>query len=258
MSIRTQMVLAAAVVGVGLIGGRANGATVSVNFQGDPTTTPMLSTDSTGAPGYEAANFNNVTGSSGSAIALTDSDGASSSITISSFTGGLDGTNGPDTAGSNAQERFFDGSLNAHYTDATVNLTGLPSTYDLVVYYTGGNSFADTRKADITASGAPSTTYYVAGIDSVYTDYTQSNSTTPPDPSLSDPFSSSTYASGNYVVFSGLTAPTETIVMGPESDRMGLVGFQVVSGVPEPVSLGGLLLGGLGLLARRHRSFGGR
>jgi len=218
----------------------------SVNFQGGDTGT-LAPVDMTGATGYVGGNWNNETGTSGGPLVLNDSSGFTSDVTLTSFAAGPFGVNGPDTDNSSAQKTLFGGSLGVNFGPATFTISGLSaySSYDLVVYYTGGTSFADSRDANITASGS-SLTYYVAGDNSAYTSFDLSNST-----------DSSTFASGNYVVFSGLTAATETVAMNYVNNNMGLVGFQVTgyeesAPVPEP-STWALMLGGLALLVGVQR-----
>jgi len=224
------------------------GATViSLNFQGS-NLVALAPSDSTGATA--AINWNNVTGASGSGIALNDSTGASSAITLTSFTAGPFGAEGGSTSNSTPQEILFGGGLNVNFGNASFTLSGLSafSSYDIIAYYSAGTSFPDTRHADFTASGT-STVFYVAGINSVYTSFTQSASTTP-----------GTFAQGNYVTFSGLTDPTQTITMEYGNNSMGLIGFQVVgTAVPEPSTC---LLVGMGgfafLFMRRRRMRSGR
>jgi hypothetical protein len=201
----------------------AQGATIiSVNFQGS-NPVALAPTDSTGATA--AINWNNVTGASGGGIALNDSTGAASGITLTSYAAGPFGAEGGNTGNSTPQEILFGGGLNVNFGNASFTLSGLSafSSYDIIAYYSGGTSFPDARHADFTASGT-STIFYVAGINSVYTSYTQSTSTTP-----------GTFTSGNFVTYSGLADPTQTITMEYGNNSMALIGFQVVgTAVPEP------------------------
>lgn len=213
---------------------------ISLNFQGN-NTVGLGASDSTGATA--AVNWNNVTGVSGSGIALNDSTGSVSAITLTSFTAGPFGADGPNTDNSTPQNILFGGGLNVNFGNASFTLSGLSafSSYDLIAYYSAGTSFPDTRHADFTASGT-STVFYVAGINSVYTSFTQSNSTTP-----------DTFASGNYVMFSGLTDPTQTITMEYGNNSMDLIGFQVVgTAVPEPSTYALLAIGSFSLILLRR------
>jgi len=222
---------------------------VSVNFQGG-NTVGLAASDIAGASPFDGVNWNNALGASGGPIILNDATGAASALTLTSYAAGPFGVDGPSTDNSTPQKILFGGALDVNFGNATFTIDGLSafSSYDLVVYYDGGTSFPAARHADIIASGS-ALTYYVAGIDSVYDSYTQSNST-----------DSGTFASGNYVVFSGLIAGSETVTMEYGNNSMGLVGFQVLGtqAVPEP-STWALMTGGLGLLVgfqqlRRRRA----
>ena len=218
----------------------------SVSFQGGDTVA-LAPGDITGAPGYSGGNWNNATGASGGPLTLNDSTSTSSTsaVSLTTYSAGPFGVNGPDNSNTTPQETLFSGSLGVNYGPASFTLSGLSAygTYDLVVYYTGGTSFSSGRNADITASGS-GLTYYIAGNDNLYTSWIQSNSTT-----------AGTFDSGNYIVFSGLTSSSEVVTMENSNNNMGLVGFQVlgtVATVPEP-STWGMLFGGLALLVRvRH------
>lgn len=233
----------AVLLGLALVGvSSLHGATViSLNFQGS-NAVALAPADSTGATA--AINWNNVTGASGSGISLNDSAGAASAITLTSFSAGPFGQDGGATDNSTAQKILFGGGLNVNFGNASFTLSGLSafSSYDIIAYYSGGVSFPSTRQASFTASGT-STVFYVAGINSVYTSYTQSTSTTP-----------GTFTQGNYVMFSGLTNPVQTITMVYGNNSMDLIGFQVIgTAVPEPSTYFLLGMGGLGLLLLRRR-----
>lgn len=214
---------------------------ISVNFQGS-NTVALASGDITGASPFAAGNWNNLAGASGSSGGLVDSAGNVTSITTT-FSAGPFGAEGPNTANSNPQQILFGGALNVNFGNASFTLSGLSAfgSYDIVAYYSGGTSFPGSRHASMTASGS-SDIFYIAGINSVYSSYTQSNST-----------DSAIHAPGNYVLFSGLTGDTQTVSMVYGNNSMSLVGFQI-SGVPvpEPTSIGLILAGGLAILVRRR------
>ena len=236
-------------VGLLSLGTAAAQTIISVNFQGgDPV--GFTTGDTTGA--VSAANWNNVASSptgvryasfTGS-IALNTSSGAASGITLTTWAVGNDGLEGPDSDDSTAQKKLFGGGLNNHFGAASFTITGLDafSSYDILVYYTA-YAFGSTRNGAFTATGSPDT-YYAAGISTFETAFTQSNSTV-----------SGTYAQGNYVKFSGLTAATEKITYGNENDRVFMAGFQVVGiPVPEPGApvLGSLYFGAFAIVRRRR------
>jgi len=244
MRVRFQAVITGlAAIALGSFAPSANGAIVSVNFQGSDAAA-LAPADSTGVEA--AGNWNNVSGTSGSSIALNDSSGAASGITLSSFSySGLATTNGGFTDHSSPQKTLFAGGLGVNYGSAKFTLTGLSAytSYDVLIYYSGGNSFPQDRKAKVFDSASAVTTFYAAGYNSAYTAFKQSNST-----------DSTTFAIGNYVRFDGLTDPTETFTYSFNSSPTQMVGFQVIGTVPEPASLGVLSLFGVAALSRRRRS----
>ena len=150
MRVRFQAVITGlAAIALGSFAPSANGAIVSVNFQGSDAAA-LAPADSTGVEA--AGNWNNVSGTSGSSIALNDSSGAASGITLSSFSySGLATTNGGFTDHSSPQKTLFAGGLGVNYGSAKFTLTGLSAytSYDVLIYYSGGNSFPQDRKAKV-------------------------------------------------------------------------------------------------------------
>jgi hypothetical protein len=218
---------------------------ISLNFQGNDTV-GLASGDNAGAAPYAAINWNNVTGGSysGAPIVLNDSTGTPTAVTLNSFGAGyLSSSSGPNSDNSTPQNILFGGAVssNSSFGSGPMNFTvsglGGFSSYDLVVYYEGGDSFPTARDVTVTASGS-ALTYYGSGINNAFTAYTQSTSTT-----------SGTFPNANYIVFSGLTAASETVSI-TTSDYMQINGFQLsgtLDAVPEP-STWALMFGGLGLL----------
>ena len=62
-----------------------------------------------------------------------------------------------------------------------------------------------------------------------------------------------TNGTGNYALWSNLTASTLNIEMISDTDRMAISGIQIVERVPEPSSALLMSLAGLGLLVRRRK-----
>ncbi|CAN5346721.1 hypothetical protein BH09VER1_BH09VER1_27980 [soil metagenome] len=218
----------------------AQGATIiSGNFQGtDPD--GLASSDVTGV--YAAANWNNLTGGSGSSIAMFDSTNSSTGITVSfgmTGLGNINGPFGPDTP----QGHLIGGGLGVNYGTASFTLSGLDaySSYDIIAYYSGGSAFPYDRNLSVSSSES-ATIFYGAGINSQFTTFTQATSTTSGSPTQ-----------GNYVVFSGLTDATQTITAHFVDNSMTFSGFQIV-GVPEPSTCVLVGMGGFALLFLRRRT----
>lgn len=217
---------------------------ISVNFQGT-NPTALGAGDVTGVA--SAGNWNNLAGGSGSNVALNDSLGLPSGVTLTSFgSTGLGEPNGPFGPNNTPQSSLIGGGLGVNWGEASFTLSGLNafSSYNVIVYYSGGDSFPFTRNASFSSSQS-GTVFYIAGINSQYTTFTQSTSTTSGSPS-----------EGNYVLYSGLTNATQTLTMTFVDNSMTLSGFQIVgTAIPEPgawvlVTMGGMM----GLLLRRRKS----
>ncbi len=221
---------------------------VSVNFQGNNTNT-LASGDSVGAPGYAAVNWNNFSGASGGPAVLIDSTGAASPVTLTSFAASGVGAAGPTGPNDTPQAYMFGGGLGTNFGNSTFQIDGLAafSSYDLVVYYSNGTSFPGSRTQEFTTSSS-ATRYYSSGTSSAYTSYTRSNSVT-----------NSTYASGNYVLYEGLSASSELVTMYYVNNYTTMTGFQVIgTAVPEPGETAAIVsafaLVGAWLLRRRVKA----
>jgi hypothetical protein len=227
----------------GLFVGSAQAAVISVNLQGnDPS--GLAATSTVGV--VAAKNWNNVLGASGGPVTLKNSSGTNSGIVLSSYSvTGLGGSIGLTATNSTPQRTLFESGISANFGSVKFTLTGLAafSSYDIIAYYDAGTSFPTDRTARVTNSATLTKTYYVRGSNTARTAYTLSNSTV-----------STTYASGNYVQFAGLTDSTQTITYTFVSNPTTLVGFQVIgTAVPEPASLGLVATGALVLMSRRFR-----
>ncbi len=194
---------------------------ISVNFQG---TNPvgLASSDSTGVPA--ATHWNNAIGINGSGLALQNSVGAPSGVTLTSYAnnGAGTGTNVEYTGNDTPQRILFGGAIEASYWygSARFSLSGLSafSRYDLVIYYSGIQSWAGGRTGNISIAETPTKHYFqTTGSSGDFTSFTESVSTTP-----------GTFDAGNYVVFRDLTAATASVVMENVSDWVVLAGFQII------------------------------
>ena len=255
--------------------GSANAEMLGVNFvqAGSPSYQTV-----TGTAGYlPQSNWNNEAGTnptgSGSyptnvsnATGLVLADGTAAAGTTISFSAPGTGysyaqNNSGGTQNEQLQYAFLDSGYTNSYTDpntgATVNegpdanvtvnnlpssIAGTGSTPYTVILYVGGQ--LPGRGGDYTVNGV-----------------TQNNII---DGSVSDTFTLATSsAGGNYIMFTGVTGTdlsiSEVVTLGAPGStnvlRASLSGFQVVS-TPEPVTLGLMAMGTMGLLliGRRRKT----
>lgn len=210
--------------------------TISVNFYGSDINNSLTPAESTGV--VFANNWNNFEGGEdGIGLVVIDSDGVVvPGVTLDYDQTGVGSTSNYNNGLTTAQGKLFDGGTRIDFGTGTFALNGLGgySSYDIYVYYSGGTSFPEARHGEITSPGI-SDTYYVAGIGSVNTAYTQSNNIV----------DNGSYDPGNYVLLENLSGATQTVSMSFIENGMVLTGFQFVgTTIPEPsayASLVGLL-----------------
>jgi beta-glucanase (GH16 family) len=196
-------------------------ASIGVQFVGSGTS--MLSTDSAGAPAVAQTNWQPLTGSSFTNVALTNNSGAATTATLS---GGADGTyfceNSFTSGTGNAKlssGELFDGNINTETHSITV--ASIPYTqYDVYVY---GECDAAGRNATftITPSGgsASSLSFQTESNGSSWTAGTNTWNGSGTAPSL---------AVGNYVHFTGLTASSFNLKFGGVGN-VSMNGIQIVN-----------------------------
>jgi hypothetical protein len=229
------------------ITGAASAASIGVSFGGDNNggtangaTAFLDPADTAGV--VSQANWTNAPGISGSAVDVLNGSGAASSLDVSWGSGESWNWN---SATNTSEGELVNGwlSTNTIGEATTLDVTEIPyATYDLYLY--------SGHDRDSTGSG------------SVYT-LTEANSAFAPttlienvDPAAlaADPFTyvNGTDGTGNYALWSGLTASELNISMTSTTNRMALSGFQIVA-VPEPSSTILLSLSGLALFFRRRK-----
>jgi hypothetical protein len=192
-------------------------ASVSINFAGPNTTQQLQPTDTAGAPGYAAANWNVFTGASQSTSSLLkDSTGSTAAgVTLSSFASATDTLIDSGT-GLTADQKLFAAIIQAYYAGSpAVTISSIPySSYSVVVYL---ESDQTGRTGTVSLSGSSTTYYYsTEGGGNQPTSYVQVTST-----------SSSNYMTGNYVVFTNQSGSSKTISLTP-SNWSGICGVQIV------------------------------
>lgn len=230
--------------------GSLHAAVISLNFQGGNPTPPNPSAMGLGetAGVVSVANWNNLAGGSqATAQTLVNDSGDGSGATVTWVSNGTWDTNTSDTPGNNRMMLGYLDTGNA--TTTNVTLADIPtafqtSGYNVYVYYDGENAGPD-RVGEYTIG---STVLY--GRDDSGTNFsgtfTQGQST------------DAAGASGNYMIFSGLTGAGFVLSATPESSTDGALrapvnAIQIVQ-VPEPSGIALFAFGAGALAFRRRRS----
>jgi hypothetical protein len=190
-------------------------------------------------------------------VNLIDNTGAATTLDLSygsyntwSVNGNTGPTPGQDADGS-YNRNLLNGYLNSgpaawgpSITNSYVSLSQIPySVYDIYVYFSSGAANLNGSVSD------GSTTFYfstlgsaeISGANALLTQTTDTIGSINPG--------------ADYAIFTGLTGASQklTLNMLSGNDKWGgIAGFQVVA-VPEPGTLALAALGGLGMLALRHR-----
>jgi hypothetical protein len=230
----------------------ARAASIGINFNGggNASSPPvsLLPTDVAGV--VPQANYNNFGGGSGTGLALIDSTGvASPAILTYTASGNYSSIGGAAIAPAGGDEKLNTGFV---YGNGSFTVAGVPyARYDVYVYML--NDAAGRIETTSLTAGGPAQTFYGAAAtpsDSGHVDqnagtsyvYTQTVSTNLATPT----------AAGDYVLFSGLTAPSFTFTNSAPGNGY-LNGFQVVENLPEPGALGLCGVTCLAALLRRRR-----
>jgi len=209
----------------------ASASTISINFRGDGDSTYQLApSDVAGV--VPASNWNDVTGTSGTGIALKNGAGSNSGASLAFDAGDNGVIAGPS---GNDQKMMF--SYIHEGASATVSSLSLADPYDVYVYFWDEDS--KNLPEDITLTSSSYTkTFYVKEETTPYPGYVRAYNTVAPPVGTRD--------AGTYVVFTGVTGSSFTVDTGGEE----LNGIQIT---PEPATLSLLALGGLALLRRRNK-----
>jgi len=223
--------------------------------------------DTTGATGYEAANWNNTSSPSGSVADLVDSNGAATTADIT-WTGDeiwrqtADAQSAP---GLNLMASFINdtsGETDGVPNDPNeISISEIPYTLYDVVVYVHGEGGRDVQL--VLTAGNVSTTKDV-NLTPNYDDTRYSD-----DPENDGQYAvtngfvldsgvyyddePSTANQGNYTIFEGLTSDSFTVTYGGTSGRGSVAGIQIYE-VPEPgtVAIFGAGIGGMMLLRSRR------
>lgn len=219
---------------------------LGLNFGAEQSS--LLPTDVAGA--FPQANWNNLSGSNGTGVPLTDSTGTTITGAAVSYSSPNDFHAANDTSTPN--RKLLNGYLDNHpgNTD-TVTVSGIQyAKYDVYAYVGSG---AGGRSGSVTIGG---TTYDYNATGDPGGSFTQTTDT------------AGKYPNADYALFTGLTGSSFTLnqnIAGPNPYNSGLFGLQVVeetpaSAAPEPSQLAGLgfaAFGALGLILKvRKRKAG--
>ena len=234
-----------------LIAAPSHAAPIGVNFVGGGGT--LAPSDVAGHPDVEQSNWNNLTGSTGTSVAITDEDGNDNGGTLTiTYSAPSVFQTGIGTA--TADQRLMNGYLDsrpANGNPATVTVTGVPFDVYQIYFYSDGDNTSDRQNGLILNEGTPSEQTVLLtdsgdGDVDFAGDY-EGNSgqiaTTSTPPTLET-------FTGRFDNVTGSSFTLETTGAG---NRGPLQGFQIVV-IPEPASLALLGLGGLCLLTRRKRA----
>ena len=244
MKAQPTLLATAALIGLALSTGPVQAATIGVNFSAG---TKIVATSAN--PGIVAgANWNNVSGSAGSGIALVDDTATSTTARLTFSSAGTYSAFGVPATANAGTNMMYAGGLygGGPSSEISVTVSSIPyAHYDVYVF-----ASQDTANTTQLSMSNGTTTYYYrsAGAGNAgATTLLQTTSTTSGSP---------TAGRAQYQVFSGLSSSTLTLNLygsTPGALSNNLFGIHIVQ-VPEPSSA--LLLSGvLGLaIPRRRRS----
>jgi len=220
-------------IGVNFVGGSANGAPTSLAAGDVAGLVPQ-------------SNFNNVANASGAAIALNNSSGGATGVTLT-FAGAGTWGSGSGSASPNAAllNGYVDGTDNGSNTYTFNNVPA--GKYNIIVYALPDG--LDGRDQSLVLNGDVANTLFMsseAGSGFAANGFVRATATSKDGPG----------AIGNYFEFDNVSpqAGTFALVGTSLTFRNFSNGIQIVNAdVPEPATLGLVALGGIAMLARRRR-----
>lgn len=230
--------LSLAIAGAMALVATVNASVISVNFA-TTTTRDLAAGDSAGLSGYQAANWNNLTGwsgyvGSGTDVPLGDDTGAgtTAALTYNTHMWNDDNLTTPDgTLGSSYLNDYSDN------TAGTITVTGVPyAEYKVIVYH---STDAGTGFDGVTVNGALQADCTFGTASAASKVYLNANG----------------WVDGaNCRVVDNVTGSTLTIDLGARAGtvRSTAAGIQIVQ-IPEPATLGMVAVFGGGILFIRRK-----
>lgn len=221
----------------------AQGASIGINLGSGRTDASLGAGDVAGV--VPQGNWNNAAGNNGSLAVLNTDAGTASGASV---TWATDEQWSVGTGPADANGTLLNGFVSENNNDGSqISITGIPFTvYDLYVYVSHDRAGEDVILGET---------------NNLFADFTAIES----DTDITSPVSfvqqtTSGTGSGNFVVFSGLTAANLELTMGAIDanspggtiDRNAIAAVQIVQ-VPEPSSSVLAALAALGLIGRRRR-----
>ena len=212
----------------------ASAATISVNFR-ENNANQLIASGTSAGLGSET-NWNDGNGANGTVGSLVDSDGSTTTASVTWTSGG---TWGDASANTDANAGVGDGQMARGYLDdggagADFTVTGITyASYQVVLYFATDTAGGIYRPVTINGS-------------SFSTTGTKQQYGTQPNWDATNSLSTGTNLSGNLVVDS---------LARNGAERASLAGFQIIdtTPAPEPTSSVLLGLGGLALILRRRK-----
>jgi hypothetical protein len=252
---------------------QSKAATISIDWFGGGGSAASSMMDPTEVAGaLPASNWNSLTPAvQATPQALVDSNAAATTATVIWNSNNTWNTpNVPPVAPGDL--KMMKGYLDSSDTSTTsVTVAGLPASitgtpYSVILYYDGDNG-GNNRVGKYSITGATTGNAAFWALDAANATFSGAYllAQSPVDPLAgggamdSNPTAALTVPAGNFMVFTGLTGDTFTLlaqssVSSDATNRSAVQGIQIVSGtVPEPTGLTAVGLGAAALLGRRRR-----
>ena len=217
---------------------------IGINFSAG-----TLNLGPTDQPGIVAgANWNNISGGSGTSVALNDATGASTTALLSfTSTGAFGGFNGTNTANTATNLLYQAGLVgNPNTSEVSIDISNIPyARYDVYVF-----SAADTTDTNTISITDGLTTFYQrsnGSLNNTATNLLQTTSIDPVNP---------TVGPGQYQVFHKTGSSVSLLTGGSINDIISnnVFGLQIVQTVPEPGTFSLIGLGLIGMRIYKHRN----